>query len=205
MTPRQALDGDLDAVIDTIARSFVDDPVWGVALARPDGRTDHHRGYWGFFVLGAQEWGGVWLVGDADAVAVWLPPGAAEMSDELTEGLLAFNERELGVAGARDMAELYDRFDATRPDVPHGYLSLLATHPARRGRGIGQQLLRSGIDRWTAQGVPTYLESSNPANDHRYARLGYRPIGSFTAVRDDAVVTAMWREADAQPVRPREH
>jgi hypothetical protein len=31
-------------------------------------------------------------------------------------------------------------------------------------------------------------------NDHRYARAGFRPVGSFRAVIDDAQVTTMWRD-----------
>lgn len=196
VAPRQATTADLDAATETIAIAFADDPVWSVALAAPDTRrADHPRAYWRLFVRGAHEWGGVWLLDDAAAVAVWLPPGAAEMSDALTAELTAYNLAVLGHDGSREITELYDRFDDSRPTEPHGYLSLLATHPAHRGRGVGQRLLASGVGRWDEQGVPTYLESSNPANDHRYRRLGYRAIGSFRAVRDDAVVTAMWRDA----------
>jgi hypothetical protein len=43
--------------------------------------------------------------------------------------------------------------------------------------------------------VPAYLESTNPANDHRYERAGFRSVGGFTAVLDDAPVTAFWRPA----------
>jgi GNAT superfamily N-acetyltransferase len=81
--------------------------------------------------------------------------------------------------------------------MEHAYLSLLATHPERRGRGIGQALLAEDLAHWDAHGAPTYLESTNPANDHRYARLGFQPDGGFRAVRDDAWVSAMWRPVDA--------
>jgi len=190
---RTAADSDLDAVTETVALAFADDPVWGVALARPDGRIDHHRAYWRLFVRGAHQLGGVRLLDDAAAVAVWVPDGSAEMSGDLTDQLMALNQEALGPEGLEQMKVLYERFDASRPTTTHAYLSLLATHPAHRGRGLGQALLADDLRGWDARGVPTYLESSNPANDHRYRRLGYAPIGSFTAVRDDAVVTAMWR------------
>lgn len=38
---------------------------------------------------------------------------------------------------------------------------------------------------------PHYLESSNPANNHRYASVGFQPFGSFVVPYDDAVVTTM--------------
>ena len=90
---------------------------------------------------------------------------------------------------------LWTRFEENHPhDRPHMYLSLLATHPDHGGRGIGQQLLAADLARFDAVGLPAYLESTNPANDHRYERAGFRPIGSFRAVLDDAVITQMWRE-----------
>ena len=90
---------------------------------------------------------------------------------------------------------LFERFEASRaPLADHYYLSLLATHPDHRGRGIGQALLAANLASWDDADVPAYLESTNPANDHRYARAGFRPIGRFETVRDRAWVTAMWRD-----------
>lgn len=41
--------------------------------------------------------------------------------------------------------------------------------------------------------MPAYLESSNPANDHRYASVGFHPIGNFSYPGNGPVVTTMWR------------
>jgi GNAT superfamily N-acetyltransferase len=93
------------------------------------------------------------------------------------------------------MATLYERFETNHPDrEPHAYLSLLATHPDHRGRGIGQTLLAENLARWDELAVPSYLESTNPGNDHRYERAGFRRVGGFTAVRDGAPISTMWRE-----------
>jgi hypothetical protein len=43
--------------------------------------------------------------------------------------------------------------------------------------------------------MPTYLESSNPANNHRYERLGFAKIGEFFPPSSDIPVTTMWRDA----------
>jgi predicted GNAT family acetyltransferase len=80
------------------------------------------------------------------------------------------------------------------------YLSLLATHPDHRGRGIGQALLAETLARFDEQGIPSYLESTNPANDHRYRRAGFRPVGGFRSVVDGVVVTTMWRDVASSPV-----
>jgi GNAT superfamily N-acetyltransferase len=177
-----------------VTLAFAADPVWSVALARPDGRVDHHAAYWRRFVNSAFAQGGLWVIDAGAAVSVWIPPGGRELTDAGIEQLLRFNVECLGVAGARDMSVLYDRFDANHPEgEPHAYLSLLATDPEHRGKGIGQTLLAENLARWDALGVPSYLESTNPANDHRYERAGFRRVGGFNAVRDGAPITTMWR------------
>jgi GNAT superfamily N-acetyltransferase len=147
------------------------------------------------FVADAVEGGAVRIADGDAAVAVWIPPRATEITTRTAAALEAFNREMLGERGAMEMAELYERFESNHPlDPPHAYLSLLATHPEHRGRGAGQTLLASNLEEWDRQGVPTYLESTNPGNDHRYARAGYRRVGGFRAVRDDAPVTTMWRD-----------
>jgi len=196
MRVRPAASSELDRVTETITLAFADDPVWSVALARSDGRVDHHRAYWRIFVESAHQQGGVWVIDDGAAVSVWIPPGGRELSDAAAAELDRSNVDHLGDEGAREMAELYERFEASHPTSPaHAYLSLLATHPDHRGRGIGQALLAENLAVWDASGVPAYLESTNPANDHRYERAGFRRMGGFHAVRDGAPVTTMWRDA----------
>src|SRR5262249_62320902 len=75
---------------------------------------------------------------------------------------------------------------------------LLGVDDDHRGNGIGMALLEANLTRFDAEGVPTYLESSNSANDHRYEARGYRRIGEFTPPGSDNVIAAYWRDP-AQP------
>jgi GNAT superfamily N-acetyltransferase len=134
------------------------------------------------------------MTAGGEAVSVWLPPGAAELSDEGLAALESLLAASLDPAANTAIHELYERFEASRAAVgPHAYLSLLATHPDFLGQGVGQALLAADLAGWDAAGIPAYLESTNPANDHRYVRAGFRPIGGFSAVLDRAPITAMWR------------
>ena len=193
-TGRPALARDLDRVTETITLAFATDPVWSVALARPDGRTDHLLPYWQLFVDEAFAQGGVRVLLDGAAVSVWVPPGGAEISPDGLAVLETLVRANLGDDGANELYELFDRFESNHPRAePHAYLSLLATHPDHRGRGIGQALLADDLADWDAAGVPSYLESTNPGNDHRYERAGFRRVGGFRAVRDMAPIATMWR------------
>jgi len=186
---------DIDSVTACITYAFSTDPLWSVALAGGDGPTDHHEVYWRFFVEGAMRFGTVHQWDSGAAVSVWVPPNESELTPELESDSEALITRSLDAERITALNELYQRFKASRSEAPepHAYLALLATHREYRGRGIGQALLAADLHEWDALGIPSYLESSNPANDHRYIRAGFTPIGGFDAVLDNARVTAMWR------------
>ena len=195
MPSRPVAADDLALVTSIITQAFADDPVWGLSLRRSDGTTIDLEPYWRLFVEGAMRFGTARMSDDGAAVAMWIPPGESELDDDRLAALNAFVERSLDEEARAALEQLFERFDASRADRPdHYYLSLLATHPAHRGRGRGQQLLAEDLARWDAESVPAYLESTNQANDHRYARAGFRTDGGFSAVRDSTWIRAMWRE-----------
>ena len=180
----------------TIALAFATDPVWGPALSRADGRPIDLEPYWRPFVDGAMRYGTVRMVDDGSAASVWLPPGGTELSAAQTVELEHLLDGLLDPLAKAALHDLFERFEVSRAGrPPHYYLSLLATHVDHRGKGVGQQLLAEDLAVWDGEGVPAYLESTNPGNDHRYARAGFRPDGGFPAVRTNAWVNAMWRPA----------
>jgi len=190
---RTADAGDAALVTAVVADAFRDDPLWSWAMRRDDGATEHHDGLWSVFVEGALRYPCTWIADDAAAVAVWIPPGGTEMSDEQEVEL---ERRAYEALGARaDMYfELFERFAEHHPhDEPHYYLSLLATDSRARGRGIGMGLLRANLETYDAAGIPTYLESSNPANDRRYESVGFVKRGEFRGPGDGPVVSTLWR------------
>jgi len=197
---RRATPADAVVITETIALAFATDPAWGPALALASGDTAHVIPFWRHFVDGALRFDLSTIIdgpeGEAAAVALWIAPGEAEMSDDAVASLEALVRSALDPAGLAPMLELWDRFDNNHPtDPPHAYLNLLATHPAHRGRGIAQQMLAENLALFDAQGIPTYLESTNPANDHRYLRAGYERIGEFTTPQTGSPVALMWRDA----------
>jgi RimJ/RimL family protein N-acetyltransferase len=43
--------------------------------------------------------------------------------------------------------------------------------------------------------MPAYLESTNPANNARYERVGFEPTGTFEGYTPGSLVTTIWRPA----------
>ena len=197
MSARLATSADADAITRTVALAFANDPVWMPALAPLD---DAQRlVFWRFWVDGALRFDLSTLIegdaGEVAAVALWIAPGEHDMSDDALVELEAFVRSSMPGSVAL-MLELWERFDEHHPaDPPHGYLNFLATHPDHRGAGIAQGLLGEALARFDAAGIPTYLESTNPANDHRYVRAGYTRIGEFASPHTGGPIARMWRDA----------
>ena len=185
---------DVGAAVETITLAFSMDPVWRVALQAPAGAEQHLRPFWRHYVEGGLRHGTAFVGGQAATVSVWTPPGETELSEAQEAAVRILAEAALEPARALALFQLWDRFDENHPhDERHAYLSLLATRPDHAGHGYGQAHLAADLARWDAAGIPTYLESSNPNNNHRYQRQGYVKIGQFETVLDGALVTTMWR------------
>jgi GNAT superfamily N-acetyltransferase len=188
-----ATDSDLDGVTATLTAAFATDPLWSWAF--PD--TRDLAVWWRYFIASAFRYPGVWIRGEFAAVSVWIPPDGVELTDEEERGLEPLL-RELIGARCDEVMELLNRFEACHPrGEPHYYLSLLGTHPDRRGEGLGMSLLAENLVRMDDEGIPVFLESSNPANNPRYERLGFRQVGEFTTPDGACSVATMWREVGA--------
>jgi len=191
---RTATAADLATVVDILTLAFADDPVWGQTLRPSGGQPEEMSDFWRLWVEGALRYPWVWLWNEGEAASVWIPPGGTEMSTEQEEEFGQLATERLGTKAASYLARVMAAFEANHPhDAPHYYLSLLATHPAHRGRGAGMALLAENLARIDEEAMPAYLESSNPANNHRYERLGFRPVGKFELPEGGPVVTTMWR------------
>jgi GNAT superfamily N-acetyltransferase len=194
---RVARHEDIPAIVETISLAFHDDPTWSWAFPEQAERQRQYAAWWGFLIEAAMRFEppAVFVTDRMEAAAIWFPPGEDELTPE--------NEREMpvllrGLVGDRvdDLMELMERFERIQPrDPPHYYLDLLGVHDDHRGKGIGMRLLAENLERFDGEGVPSYLESSNSANDHRYEGLGYERIGEFMTPDDSVTIGAFWRDA----------
>jgi GNAT superfamily N-acetyltransferase len=165
------------------------DPLWSWAFPR-EGLAD----LWRMLISSAMRYPWVWVADDYVAASVWIPPGGVEVTDD-EEAALGPLLNELIGSRAAEVESLFARLDATHPDQPaHYYLSLLGTHPDHRGRGLGMALLADNLARIDSEGMPAYLESSNPQNDPRYERLGFVRVGEFQRPDGRLTCSTMWRE-----------
>ena len=156
-----------------LAISFTDDPFVRWIMPNPlhllnDSKIHPRRAYGAAFDAGS-----IFIIGDFAGAAVWLPPGAkSDRSDEIEHT----GENVEGPAFPADFPELLAQSEKYCPTDPHWYLGLIAVDPAWRGKGIGSQLLKHCLEITDRDGVPTYLESTSPANVSLYKRFGFEEL-----------------------------
>ena len=195
---RPATRADIAALSKTLGRAFIDDPVMSWMLPDADLRrrklhrlfaalTRHHH-----FAQGGVE---VSPHGDdIGGAALWDPPGRwkTTRAEELRAmpGLFLAFGRSL-----RRGLEVEELMKKMHPEEPHWYLAVIGSDPDVRGKGFGQVLMRSRLDRCDAEHAPAYLESSNPDNVPYYQRFGFEITGEITLPNSGPALIPMWRAA----------
>lgn len=190
---RLATETDAAEVGRIFAAGFADDPVLTWVFRAPGQQAKLTA----FFAFLATEvfvpLGATYLL--AGSCAAWTPPGSPEWSPELTE---RFGRRMSETATPGDIDRL-GRLDTVQqshhPSEAHWYLSVIATLPAARGQGQGTALLEHTIRRVDGDGLPAYLESTNPRNLTLYERHGFVVRERVDLDDGGPVLTAMGREA----------
>jgi GNAT superfamily N-acetyltransferase len=195
---RVATTDDIDAITATISTAFHHDPVWSWAFPDDARRQAQYMEFWRPFVAGAVVHLWVFVTDRCEAAALWIPPGEPEFLPEDEPEMVPLAERLLGPAGGARIEHLFERFDEAHPPAPSYYLTLLATHTDHRGHGIGMRLLAESLECVDATGMPAYLESTNPSNDARYARVGFEPYGRID-LDGGPSCTTMWRRGVPSP------
>ena len=67
--------------------------------------------------------------------------------------------------------------DRVHPHFPHAYLFSIGVRPSAQGKGLGRKLIAPVLDACDRQGLPAYLENSNPANHGFYTACGFEISG----------------------------
>lgn len=79
------------------------------------------------------------------------------------------------------------------PTEPHLYLFAIGTRKAARGKGLGKALLAPVLAAADRDGLPCYLENSNPANTGFYRAHGFAHMKLFEPGPGGPPLEAMWR------------
>ena len=182
----------VEIVVELMVGAFFDDPLWSWAFPDPLRRREQHRQLWRLCIEGAVRYPWVWLSEGHAAASVWIPPGGTELSEEQSERF----EPMLNDLAGPDAQRVFEAFGLLENEHPHDqehyYLSMLGTDPRQLGHGHGLGLLADNLSTIDVEGLPAYLEASNPGNVALYRRHGFEVV-STCAISGGPEVTTMWR------------
>lgn len=171
----QPTDGPVERhpVMDTLTLAFSTDAPVRYMFPTPEGYLRHFSRLAKAMAGSAVTAGTAWMVDDGAAAALWLAPGAEADS----EAIIALVGEAVPEDRHEVLGELGQLMSQFHPKEPHWYLSMIGVDPARQGQGLGSALLKAGLARCDAEGLPAYLESSSPKNVPLYERHGFEVIG----------------------------
>jgi GNAT superfamily N-acetyltransferase len=130
---------------------------------------------------------------DHSGVALWLAPDTGPDEAALTR----FIADSVPAEKQADLAAVIEQMGRTHPAEPHWYLPFVGVEPVRQGLGLGAALLRPVLAACDADGVPAYLESTNPRNQPFYRRLGFAALAEIR-VGDCPPIVPMLRRPGGQ-------
>jgi ribosomal protein S18 acetylase RimI-like enzyme len=119
----------------------------------------------------------VWMLGNFDAVALWLPPGVSVDTEAIVNTLAG----SVSLRQHEDLFLILEQMDAAHPKYPHWYLPWLGVAPGRQGQGIGSRLMQHCIDFVDETHRAAYLETPNPRTISFYERYGFEVTGQAEA------------------------
>jgi GNAT superfamily N-acetyltransferase len=194
---RPARKADTRELSATLSRAFYDDPVMTWILPDDNARSKHLTRMFATMTRHHHlARGGVELACDGPgigAAALWDPPNQWQ---ETHRAQLAMTPALLRVFGfrtalARGVQEVMKR---VHPEEPHWYLAAIGSDPTVRGKGFGQVLMQSRLDRVDAEHAPAYLESSKRENIPYYQRFGFELTGEIKLPGGGPNLWPMWRQ-----------
>jgi GNAT superfamily N-acetyltransferase len=157
----------------TLVEAFRDDPVERWLYPDDEGYERHFPAFIEALGGRAIDGGTAWRLGDFDAIALWMAPGAEPDGSAIESVLRATVPSALHLDVFATLAEM----DAAHPRAPHWYLPWLGVRPELSGRGLGAGLLRHGLAEVDRAGLPAYLETPNPRTVPFYERHGFVVTG----------------------------
>lgn len=198
-TVRPATVADRSTIADSLASAFSHDPLFTwIADVEPGPALERRMRHFfdAFLKINLSKPDAlVFTSEDGTGAAIWQPPGKWKIPPlELLRGMPAM-VRSFRLRLPKMVAAL-NAIERVHPTEPHYYLEGLGTRVDRQSTGIGSAVINAVLERCDEEGVPAYLESSNPRNVPFYARHGFETRDELHMGKGTTgpLVTLMWRD-----------
>nr|WP_196925278.1 GNAT family N-acetyltransferase [Micromonospora ureilytica] len=174
---------DRDAVLATLVAAFVKDPILRHLFPDEDTYPQYAAVFFGDLFDKRVHRSSIWTIGGGASVAIWEPPAGQPAGQPAEPPAAGHGSPEEARYPADVLARVRgygEAVHAALPTYPFWYLGVLGTHPDSAGRGWGRAVMRAGLARAAADGLPAILETSYPANVELYRRAGWEVVTSLS-------------------------
>lgn len=186
----KATPDDRETVMDIVVAAFIADPMVRWMIPDPSNYLQHAKTMMDAFGGNCTDHNNSFYVGGNKGVVLWRPPGAAADEEAMEAAMGAGADHTM----IEDAAIVMGEVQSYHPEEPHWYLPIIGVDPAYQGMGLGAALLKESLKAVDADGLPAFLESSNPANVSLYMRHGFEPLAQCQR-GNSPIMTPMLRPA----------
>ena len=178
------------AAVATVVMGFSTDPVARWVYPRAAQYLTHFPAFVQALAGNAFVAGTAFATSDISGAALWLPSGVGPNEDAIEALIKNTVDDEI----IDEVFGFVEQMGENHPTEPHWYLPMIAVDTFRQNEGIGTALLKTSLEQCDSDGLPAYLESSNPRNISLYRRFGFEVVGEIQCGRSPTMYP-MWREA----------
>ncbi len=161
-----------------LSRAFIHDPVFSYLISDINQRSKTLNHYFQHVIKYGLHYGEVYSSLNLEGISVWLPPKSSSHTrwKAIKTGalVLPLKVKWKYLALQNKIYKFTDNLHKKLVPYAHWYLSLIGVGPNHQGKGFGQQLLSTTINRIDPESKPIYLETNKEKNVEIFKRFGFR-------------------------------
>lgn len=194
---RSVGEADAEQAVAALTLAFATDPVIRLFYPDPRDHLTHFPEMMRILIHHAIACRSAHCVEGFSAAAIWFPPtesAAGAEAEKARRGRLeALIKETASRDGNDDLFAALGRIGKFHLEVPHWYLHAIGVDPHHQNEGLGSALMKHVLPKCDADGLPAFLESSNPRNVPFYLRHGFE-VMQVVQVGTSPTFTLMVRE-----------
>lgn len=188
---------DDEAATRLLARAFHTDPMMIYLAPDESARNRRTQPFFAATIRYGRHYGMTEMTSTGDAVTLWLKPGFTTLTvGRMVRTGIVLASLKLGFSGLirlNTLASHSDKLHKQAISGDHWYLMTIGVDPDRQRMGAGGRLLSAGLQRADDDGLPCYLETTNPENLPFYRRHGFEVAADGQVPKSELHVWAMVR------------
>ncbi|WDF77068.1 GNAT family N-acetyltransferase [Mucilaginibacter sp. KACC 22773] len=160
-------------IIDILVAAFKDNQSVNFIVRQDNRRLRRIAALMDYSFEMCNHFGDVWITEQKDGCALMLYPHLKKFSLFAIWLDLKLIFQAIGISGIFKALKREGLIKKIQPKEPMAYLWFIGIEPSAQKAGRGSELLKEVIDSATSSGLPTFLETSTPANLPWYKKFSF--------------------------------